>query len=87
MAREDDVETQSRHDENTPLLAGEQSEQPRLEPQENDKKPTSWYLWRIFWAILAALVLAVFIKGWVDADGDVNVSITDAYLVATSPCI
>ncbi|KAL5092352.1 hypothetical protein Trisim1_001608 [Trichoderma cf. simile WF8] len=78
MAREDDVETQSRHDENTPLLVGEQSEQPRLEPQKNDKKPTSWYLWRIFWVILAALVLAVFIKGWVDADGDVNFDLEKA---------
>lgn len=79
MAREDDAEIQSSHSENTPLLVGEQSEQSeqsRLEQQENEKKPTSWYLWRVFWAIVAALFLAVFIKGWIDADGDANVSAT-----------
>ncbi|KAH6608596.1 hypothetical protein Trco_001942 [Trichoderma cornu-damae] len=70
MAREDDVETQTSHDENTPLLGGEQSGH---FPQENGKKSARWYLWRIFWAIVAALVLAVFIRGWIDADGDVSV--------------
>ncbi|KAL7946056.1 mitochondrial carrier [Trichoderma barbatum] len=78
MAREDDVETQPLHNENTPLLVGEQSDRTRLEQQEDEKKPTHWYLWRILWAIVAALVLAVFVKGWIDADGDVNFDLKDA---------
>jgi hypothetical protein len=32
-----------------------------------------WYIWRAFWFVLAALVLAFFIKGWIEAD-DVEVS-------------
>lgn len=74
MTRENDVETQAGHTESTPLLAGEQSVQPHPEHQEDEKTPARWFLWRVFWVIAAALVLAVFIKGWIDADGDVNVS-------------
>jgi hypothetical protein len=74
MSRENDVETQAVPTESTPLLVGEQSGQPQPDEQVNEKKSARWYLWRIFWVIAAALVLAVFIKGWIDADGDVNVS-------------
>lgn len=75
MTRENDVETQAGQTENTPLLVGEQSaRQSHPDQQENEKKAAGWYLWRIFWVVAAALVLAVFIKGWIDADGDVNVS-------------
>lgn len=73
MARED-VESQVSHSENTPLLVGERSGQPRPEEQESDKRSYQWYLWRMLWALVAAVVLGVFIKGWIDADGDVNVS-------------
>lgn len=73
MTLENDVETQAGHNENTPLLVGERSGQPRPDQQENEKTPARWYLWRAFWVIAVALVLAVFIKGWIDADGDVNV--------------
>ena len=64
--------------EQTPLLndhlsnhsfedqVGDDSE--RVEP-----KSISWYVWRVFWAIVAILVLALFIKGWVDAGADVDV--------------
>ncbi|KAL0943480.1 mitochondrial carrier protein [Colletotrichum truncatum] len=51
----------------------EDSEQGYLIPPEDDneeEKPqrtTGWWLWRAFWAVLAIVVLAVFIKGWVDA--------------------
>ncbi|RFU78264.1 mitochondrial carrier [Trichoderma arundinaceum] len=78
MAREDDVETQTSHNESTPLLVGEQSDQSRLDRQEDGKKPVGSYFWRIFWAVVAALVVAVFIKGWIDADGDVNFDLKDA---------
>lgn len=73
MTRDTDVETQAAHTESTPLLVGEQSVQSHPEQQEDQKRSARWYLWRIFWVIAAALVLAVFIKGWIDADGDVNV--------------
>lgn len=70
------------HTEQTPLLAGqaeegrdEHEEAALLEPPQNEAKRTrGWWFWRILWAVLAALVLAVFIKGWVDAE-DVDVSI------------
>ncbi|KAK8867604.1 mitochondrial carrier domain-containing protein [Apiospora arundinis] len=41
-----------------------------LEPQPHEsprQRTRSWWFWRILWAVLAALVLAVFIKGWIDA--------------------
>lgn len=74
MTRENDVETQTGHTESTPLLVGEQSSQSHPEQQEDQKRSASWYLWRIFWVVAVAIVLVVFIKGWIDADGDVNVS-------------
>ncbi|KAF6811932.1 mitochondrial carrier protein [Colletotrichum musicola] len=40
---------------------------PNPEEEEKPKRTTGWWLWRAFWAVLAILVLAVFIKGWVDA--------------------
>lgn len=44
-----------------------------IEPQTRN---TSWYIWRIFWSILAIAALALFIKGWIDAGGDVDVNTT-----------
>lgn len=41
--------------------------------EEKKKRTAGWWLWRAFWAILAILFLALFIKGWVDAK-DTNVS-------------
>lgn len=69
--------------EETPLLASqgeedrnEHEEAALLEPPQNEARRTkSWWFWRVLWAVLASLVLAVFIKGWVDAK-DVDVSIT-----------
>lgn len=81
MTLENDVETQAGLTESTPLLVGEQSRQSHPDQQENKKRSARWYLWRAFWLIAAALVLAVFIKGWIDADGDVNVSAAKRYLL------
>lgn len=61
--------------EETPLLASqaeegrnEHEEAALLEPPQSETRRTkSWWFWRILWTLLAALVLAVFIKGWVDA--------------------
>lgn len=71
------------HTEETPLLASqaedsrnEHEEAALLEPPRSEARRTkSWWFWRVLWAVLALLVLAVFIKGWVDAK-DVDVSIS-----------
>ena len=78
MAHDGDPENQTNLESNeqTPLLDDHQSDQSRDEdpdPKGHEKKPASWYIWRIFWAIIAALILVVFIKGWIDAGGDVDV--------------
>ncbi|KAF5026998.1 hypothetical protein F66182_872 [Fusarium sp. NRRL 66182] len=74
MSTQNDPETAQRSTEQTPLLAdqpqrdgGEDESQPDAEPTL-ETRPRSWYAWRIFWAVLAIAVLAVFIKGWIDAD-------------------
>ena len=82
MARESDAESQTHVDEQTPLIRDEQSVEEQEQEQGHDQdqkvpepRRASWYIWRTFWLILAALVLTVFIKGWVDAGGDVDVRI------------
>ncbi len=66
--------------EQTPLLDGQESAprdedaqaaQPELPPKK--QRSRSWWLWRLFWTIVAVAILTVFIKGWIDAD-DVHVS-------------
>lgn len=76
---EGDAENQTIITEQTPLLGDHQADVSNQESDQNakdvpEKKPPSWYIWRIFWAIVAALILALFIKGWIDAGGDVDVS-------------
>jgi hypothetical protein len=75
MAHNDDPENQRSLSEETPLIgehqpenSGDSTDEPKSELQ------ASWYIWRVLWALLAALILAVFIKGWIDAGSDVNVS-------------
>ena len=75
----DDIDAENQDittsNEQTPLLNDHQSiEEPRHDEIRLDKKKTSWYVWRVMWAILVALVLAVFIKGWIDAGADVDVN-------------
>jgi hypothetical protein len=82
MAHEDDVDTENQRpavDEETPLLTSELTgEEQEPDPKEPEPTPASWWIWRVFWFIVAALVLALFIKGWIDAGSDVNVrSMTD----------
>lgn len=66
---EPDAENHNRSSE--PNEGDEQHEAAALlepQPQELPKQRTkTWWFWRILWTVLAALVLAVFIKGWVDA--------------------
>ncbi|KAF8849350.1 mitochondrial carrier [Acephala macrosclerotiorum] len=70
--------------EETPLLSDQQSDEEREARDKEPKKTstTSWYVWRIFWAVVAALVLAAFIYGWVKAGGDVNFDLKKALLRA-----
>jgi hypothetical protein len=69
-------------DERAPLLAHDDvhyvTDDPLSEgdPTLNSQKATSkkWqYAWRVFFVLVTILVVAVFVKGWIDAD-DVNVS-------------
>lgn len=77
--------------EETPLLGAahdegrdEHEQAALLEPPQSESKRTrSWWFWRILWTILGALVLAVFIKGWIDAK-DVDVRITPSVHMLTS---
>jgi hypothetical protein len=76
MALESDAENQTNitSNEQTPLLADQHSGgQPEPDEVGQEKKQARWYVWRILWAILAVVVLVIFIKGWVDAGGDVDV--------------
>lgn len=78
--------------EETPLLASrdhqsgenghdEHEEAALLEPPQSETKRTkSWWFWRILWTVLAALLLAVFIKGWIDAK-DIDVSFSCTFIV------
>ncbi|RYP08774.1 hypothetical protein DL764_001685 [Monosporascus ibericus] len=57
----------------TPLLEGQETprdehEQAALLEPPPEKRTRSWWFRRIFWAIVAVVILAVFIKGWIDAD-------------------
>ena len=77
-----DHEDHRSHDEETPLLANESaypdsssegsSEGSDDEPQE---RAPSWYIWRVLWLLAGLLIVALFVKGWVDADGDVEASL------------
>lgn len=81
-----DAERGATPDERAPLLAGatvpEYTRVPRdssevpSEPEPQKEVSRTWhYVWRGFLAVFAILVMAVFIKGWIDAD-DVQVRIS-----------
>lgn len=83
MASHPDVETGPAADERAPLLGQQRSEEanassPSLD-DETIPKPQSeaskrrQYGWRGFWIVVAILIVAAFVKGWIEAD-DVDVS-------------
>jgi len=83
MATDEYAENQTANtsNEETPLLVDQQIDQNLdqngLETPGHKKlesKNFTWYLWRLIWILVAALVLGVFIKGWINAGGDVDVS-------------
>jgi len=49
----------------------DEDDDPKAEP---GPKKLSWYLWRLFWILVVALIASLFIKGWIDAGSDVDVS-------------
>lgn len=82
MASHHDVETGSTPDERAPLLAPQRSDGDAIvPPQDDDAAPEPQseaskrreYGWRGFWIVVVLLVIAVFVKGWIESD-DVEVS-------------
>lgn len=76
MAHEGDAESQTNVHEQTPLLDDDQQSSQQTVDDAPELKQARYHVWRIFWAIIAVLILAAFIKGWIDAGGDVQVSVT-----------
>ncbi|KAG9242653.1 mitochondrial carrier domain-containing protein [Calycina marina] len=91
MAHEEEIETESQSplrsgstaDEETPLLGSQDSTEVETDDEvEVKRRPTSWWVWRGLWVIIATSVLALFIKGWVDAGGDIDFDLNKALLRA-----
>ncbi|KAE9963342.1 hypothetical protein BLS_009387 [Venturia inaequalis] len=79
-----DEETANTTTEETPLLANQRAdstEQSEHDPA-SEPKTRSWYLWRLFWLLIAALIIGVFIQGWINAGGDVDFDLKKALLRA-----
>lgn len=75
MASDGDVENQTSVNEQTPLLDSHQSDQ-QLDRNEDERRHVSFYVWRVFWAIAAALVVGIFVKGWIDGSDYTDVGTT-----------
>ena len=75
MALAVDAENQANSNEQTPLLNNHDSDERPESPDQkpSQRRPVSWYLWKLLWVIGTALILTVFVKGWIDAGGDVEV--------------
>jgi hypothetical protein len=81
MATRSDIEHGSAPGEREPLLAPQQSEGDATASLEDDSAPEPQseaskrreYGWRGFWIVVAILIVAVFVKGWIESD-DVDVS-------------
>jgi hypothetical protein len=82
LRREDDDEDEQASE--ATLLAdgqrspGSQHEEAALLEPPRQPRTKSWYIWRLFWFVVVALVLAFFIKGWIEAD---DVDVRDFYLL------
>jgi hypothetical protein len=83
MAPHQDVEAGPAADERAPLLGHQRSEGANASSSSSQEeaipKPQSEaskrraYGWRGFWIVVAILIIAAFVKGWIEAD-DVDVS-------------
>ena len=74
MASDGDAENQTSVDEQTPLLDGQADQQ--LDRNKDEHRHASFYVWRVFWVIAAALVIGIFVKGWIDGSDYVDVGTT-----------
>ncbi|KAJ4361484.1 hypothetical protein N0V95_001821 [Ascochyta clinopodiicola] len=77
MVARRDLENGSTSDERAPLLAPSRSENVGAAPTEEEElaaKPQSEaskrreYGWRGFWIVVAILIVALFVKGWIESD-------------------
>ncbi|KAI4938378.1 hypothetical protein J4E85_000818 [Alternaria conjuncta] len=77
MPSQRDLEGGSVPDERAPLLSHDAARQHTPTPSESDEiidqpekaaSKTWYYIWRGIFAVFAILVIAVFIKGWIEAD-------------------
>lgn len=92
MATRRDIEHGSMPGEREPLLAPQQSAGDATAPLEDNSAPEPQseaskrreYGWRGFWIVVAVLIVAVFVKGWIESD-DVDVS-TAANTLRPRPC-
>jgi hypothetical protein len=83
MASSREREVNNVSDERAPLLAHDdvhydtgtppEEDDPTPSPPQKVRSRTWQYAWRGFWIAFGLLIVAVFVKGWIDAD-DVNVS-------------
>jgi hypothetical protein len=81
MTSQREPETSATADERAPLFAqdavrydGAEGPEDDAESQKPEPESKTWYYaWRGLCVVFGILVIAVFVKGWIDAD-DVNVS-------------
>jgi uncharacterized membrane protein YraQ (UPF0718 family) len=88
MVQNGDAENRTADHEETPLLVDQDRDgsQDVDKKEDGEKKNVGWYIWRLFWVLIAAFVLGVFIKGWIDAGSDVNVSIAMSLGTCCADC-
>lgn len=77
MSPSSDVENGRQQPNGTESTANDERAPLLQQPSHGDDVPSQprtwgWYAWRGFWAVLAAVIIGLFIKGWIDAD-DVDV--------------
>lgn len=80
MAAQGDVENQRpEHTEETPLLSGENHEtQEQAEDEHSQSRRYLSYSLKALAILVAIGITAVFVKGWIDAGSDLDVSIVMA---------
>lgn len=77
MAPAGDAENPIITNEHTPLLDANHADL-QLGQSEQKHNWATWYIRRIAFAIVAALILGIFVKGWIDAGGNVDVCATSS---------
>jgi hypothetical protein len=78
MVARNDTEAASISHERDPLLQHDHTPDPATVPSDDDLSPPAPSRWRYLWltisVVLGASIVALFIKGWIDAD-DSDVSL------------